>query len=125
MTPGLKPALALACALLAAAPAAGAASRPAAAHARPVAAAKAKATRSATAPAAEPGTRRLEDVHIEGELEVPRVTFITVRQPHRFTDYVRATSVRPARRMAADATLPAWIPAFTTAASDARKENRK
>ncbi|MCC6348275.1 MAG: hypothetical protein IT347_01620 [Candidatus Eisenbacteria bacterium] len=78
-------------------------------------------------PAAAPGTeaRRLGDVHIEGEVEVPRVTFITVRQPHRFTDYARATSVRPARRLATDATFPAWISPSPHAASDARKENRK
>lgn len=114
--------LALACALLVATPAKGATTR------RPVAPAKASAAAAATRRAAEPtapAARRLEDVHIEGELEVPRVTFITVRQPHRFTDYTRATSVRPARRMAADATFPAWIATSPTPASDTRKENRK
>lgn len=107
---------ALAGALLLAGPASGAgAPKPAAAGA--------KARRDV--PPAAAASRRLEDVHIEGELEVPRVTFITVRQPHRFTDYTRATSVRPARRMAAEATFPAWIPAADTAASEARKESRK
>ena len=113
--------LALACALLLSAPATAAtpAKRPAATPA-------AKARRAtATAPADASASRRLEDVHIEGELEVPRVTFITVRQPHRFTDYTRATSVRSSRRMAADATFPAWIPPSPTPASEARKETRK
>jgi hypothetical protein len=80
--------------------------------------------RPATAPAAA-ASRRLEDVHIEGELEVPRVTFITVRQPHRFTDFTRPTSVRSSRRLADDATYPAWISTAAKPAPDARKENRK
>lgn len=110
--------LAIACALLLAAPTAAA---PAATSVT-----RAKSRRSSPpAPAAEPASRRLEDVHIEGELEVPRVTFITVRKPHRFHDYTRATSVRSSRRMAADATFPAWIPPAPTPASEARKENRK
>jgi len=113
--------LALAAALLVATSASGATTT-APARAKPAA----KARRD-VAPAAEaaPASRRLEDVHIEGELEVPRVTFITVRQPHRFTDYTRATSVRTCRRMAADATFPAWIPPAPTPASEARKETRK
>lgn len=116
MTRDFRIPAALACALLLAAPASGApAPKPAAAAA--------KARRDL--PPAVAASRRLEDVHIEGELEVPRVTFITVRQPHRFNDYTRATSVRPARRMAAETALPAWIPAADTAASEARKESRK
>ncbi len=114
--------LALACALLLSAPATAA--TPAKRPATVTPAVKARRA-TATAPADAPASRRLEDVHIEGELEVPRVTFITVRQPHRFTDYTRATSVRSSRRMAADATFPAWIPPAPTPASEARKETRK
>ncbi len=115
-------------ALLASAPAAATtgksaktspAAKPAARHAAP---AKARAKAAPASPSAE---RRLDEVRIEGELEVPRVTFITVRQPHRFHDYTRATSVRPSRRMAAEATFPSWIPPVPTAAGNARKENRK
>lgn len=116
MTRDLRIVAALAGALLLAAPASGAGTpKPASAGA--------KARRDV--PPATAASRRLDDVHIEGELEVPRVTFITVRQPHRFTDYTRATSVRPARRMAAEATFPAWIPPIATAESEARKESRK
>lgn len=113
---------ALALALAAAFPAAAQSAPPAGAPA----AAPAKPRRAAPAAAAAPAaTRRLDEVRIEGELEVPRVTFITVRQPHRFHDYTRATSVRPARKMAAEATFPGWIPSPSATASEARKENRK
>ena len=116
--------LALACALVLAGPALAAPAAPAPQPATSVTRAKARRA-SVPAPAAEPASRRLAAVHIEGELEVPRVTFITVRQPHRFRDYTRATSVRSSRSLAADATFPAWIPPAPTPASDARKENRK
>lgn len=129
MTRTSRLALAFAALLLAAAPAAApAATGEPATKAAPNTAAK-PAARPAAKPAAAAagaaGNRRLDDVRIEGELEVPRVTFITVRQPHRFRDYTRASSLRPARRMAADATLPAWIEPLKTPASDARKETRK
>jgi len=141
--------LVLVCALLVAAPLRAAPAAPAGkpAPARPAgksapampagksAAAKPRrdATATATAPAARavgsPGSaasasRRLDDVRIEGELEVPRVTFITVRKPHRFTDFTRATGVRSSRRMAAEAKLPAWIPPPTGPTTEAQKESR-
>lgn len=136
MTRSRIPALAIAAALLLAPPAGAATPTGGAAPSRPAVGAKPAATakpRRAAPPATsttsttstQTAERRLEDVHIEGELEVPRVTFITVRQPHRFTDYARATSVRSSRRMAADATFPAWIPAPQTTESEARKESRK
>lgn len=85
-----------------------------------------KPARSATpAEAAASSSRRLEDVRIEGELEVPRITFITVRQPHRFNDYTRATSVRSSRRMAAETALPAWISPSADSSQNARKESPK
>lgn len=121
--------LSLACALLLAAPlTAAAAAAPAKA---PRAPAKQKAAAKKPAPAATPAepvapsSRRLEDVRIEGELEVPRITFITVRQPHRFNDYTRATSVRSSRRMAAETALPAWIPPSPKTSQEARKESPK
>lgn len=126
MTRTSRLALAFAALLLAAAPAVAPAATGKPAAARPAAKPAAKPAAAKAAPATEAaGNRRLEDVRIEGELEVPRVTFITVRQPHRFHDYTRVSSLRSARRMAADATLPAWIETPTTPASDARKETRK
>lgn len=110
------PMLVLAGALLCATPARSA-------PAAPAAGASATPRRAAAVTAAPP--RRLEDVRIEGELEVPRVTFITVRQPHRFHDYTRATSVRSSRRLAAETTFPAWIPPIPSTSQDARKESRK
>ena len=126
---------ALVCSLLVAAPRSATAaenskSAPAAARAGKSAPAK---TRRATvtaksgtkpAPPAEDASRRLEDVRIEGELEVPRVTFITVRKPHRFNDFTRPANVRSGRRMAAETTLPAWIPPPASPPQEAHKENR-
>lgn len=110
-----RTALVLLFALLAAVPAAAA----------PAQRAPAKRAASAAPAAAAPSARTLDDVHIEGELEVPRVTFITVRQPHRFHDYARPTSVRPAARMAADAARAAAFSPVPQPAPEARKENRK
>jgi hypothetical protein len=109
-------ALALVLALAFAAPAPAA---PAGGSAKPRAAVPAAAKRAPDA------ARRLEDVHIEGELEVPRITFITVRQPHRFTDFTRPASVRSSRRMADGTACPAWISPAPKPAPEARKENRK
>lgn len=135
--------LALSCALLVAAFVTAAEAAPAASTSPAKAAATAKARRSSASkltaakkpgPAATPAeaaassSRRLEDVRIEGELEVPRITFITVRQPHRFNDFTRATSVRSSRRMAAETALPAWIPPSQSTSStsqEARKESPK
>lgn len=123
--------LVLMCALLVAAPvtAAAATAQP---SAPTKASAPAKPRRASAAAPADPraansataASRRLEDVRIEGELEVPRVTFITVRKPHRFTDFTRATGVRSSRRMAAEAKLPAWIPAPPSPTTEAQKESR-
>ena len=121
MTLNHKHLLALACALCFALPASAATTASPAGSAAP---AKSRRTTAPVAVAA-PASRRLEDVHIEGELEVPRVTFITVRQPHRFRDFTRATSVRSSRRMAAEATFPAWISPVPTTSQEARKENQK
>ena len=114
---------------LAAAPAAPAGKPAPAAPARKSAPAKSRRVTSTAksvgqpAPAAESASRRLEDVRIEGEFEVPRVTFITVRKPHRFNDFTRPTNVRSSRRMAAETTLPAWIPP-PSPPQEAQKENR-
>ena len=116
---------ALVCALLFAAPLAAAPAAPAGKSA-PAKSRRATSTSKSTskpAPSSEAASRRLEDVRIEGELEVPRVTFITVRKPHRFNDFTRPTNVRSSRRMAAETTLPAWLPP-PSPPQEARKENK-
>ena len=103
-------------ALLSAAPLAAAPAAPAGKSA-PAKARRATSTGKAVtkpAPPAEAASRRLE---------VPRVTFITVRKPHRFNDFTRPTNVRSSRRMAAETTLPAWIPP-PSPPQEAHKENR-
>ena len=133
MTRTRTPLLALACALLLAAPLTTAAAAAAPAKARRATApgkTAAKKAKPAATPAepVEPSSRRLEDVRIEGELEVPRITFITVRQPHRFNDFTRATSVRSSRGFAAETALPAWITPSqspSNGSQEARKESPK
>jgi hypothetical protein len=127
VTRARTPLLALACALLLAAPLTAAAA-PAKARRAPApkqTAAKKPGPAATPAEPAASSSRRLEDVRIEGELEVPRITFITVRQPHRFTDYTRATSVRSSRGLAAETALPAWIPPAPNTSQEARKESPK
>jgi hypothetical protein len=123
---------ALVCALLFAVPLAAAPAAPAAPAGKSAPAKSRRATSTGKAgakaaakpaPPAEAASRRLEDVRIEGELEVPRVTFITVRKPHRFNDFARPANVRSGSRMAAETTLPAWIPP-PSPPQEARKENR-
>ena len=117
---------ALVCALLVAAPLAASPKAPASrsAPAKPRRATVTAKGGTRPAPAADAASRRLEDVRIEGELEVPRVTFITVRKPHRFNDFARPSNVRSSRRMAAETTLPAWIPPPASPPQEAHKENR-
>ena len=44
-------------------------------------------TTAAKAPAGTAGPRRLEDIHIEGEVPVPQVLFITARDQRRFMEF--------------------------------------
>ena len=124
MTRTSIPRLVLLFALLVALPVTASAGAPAKSRraATPAPAAKRKA--ATPADAAATAARRLDDVRIEGELEVPRVTFITVRKPHRFTDYTKAAGVRSSRRLAAETPLPAWIPPPPSTSQESRKENR-
>jgi hypothetical protein len=112
---------AIAAVLLGAAPALAATPKRAAVPAP----ARASAPAPAAAPGPSPAQRRLGDVHIEGELEVPRVTFITARRPPRFRDFARGPSVRSSRRLADETKVPSWISPVPVPAQDVRKENSK
>jgi len=109
----LRHAVTAALLLLAASTPAVAASRPvtrAPGHARPSrrAAAAAPPARPATGRGAE-GVRRLEDIHIEGEVPVPQVLFITARDQRRFLEFQHGRYLKTSRALGEETPLPAWI----------------
>lgn len=62
---------------------------------------------AASGPAAKAaGPRKLEDIHIEGQMPAPQVLFITARDQRRFLDFQHARYLRPAREIAGDARMP-------------------
>jgi len=81
-----------------------------------------KAPRSATAARAPSGTagpRRLEDIHIEGEVPVPQVLFITARDQRRFLESHHELYLRTSRELGESTPLPARV-VLTPATKDAR-----
>ena len=57
------------------------------------------------APAAPEAPRRLEDIHIEGEIPVPQVLFITAREQRRFLEFQHHRYLRSSLRLG-EATVP-------------------
>jgi hypothetical protein len=109
-------ALLLALPMPSAAPAAtmrAAAPRPAARVARPD---------PGTPPRARPPGRQLEDIHIEGEIPVPQVLFVTARDQRRFLDFGHGRYLRTSRQLAEQTPIPSWIQ--VTATSPAKESNR-
>ena len=110
-----SPALALALLLAASAaaadvprPPAGTPARHAAARAHARAGAPADAAR-APRPATAALPRTLEDVHIEGEIPVPQVLFITARDQRRFMDAQPHRYLKTSRQLGEDTAMPSWI----------------
>ena len=91
------------------------AARPAAAKA-PVAA---RADTSAN-DAAHAGARTLEDIHIEGEIPVPQVLFISAREQRRFMEFQHHRYLKNSREVGAATVPPSRI--VMTHANDAGKE---
>jgi hypothetical protein len=91
-----------------------------------------KATKSTTAssePTRAAGPRRLEDIHIEGEVPVPQVLFITARDQRRFLGSHHDLYLRTSRELGESTPLPARVvltPGATpvTAPSAATKDAR-
>ena len=67
------------------------------------------------------GARRLEDIHIEGEIPVPQVLFITARDQRRFLEFQHHRYLRTSRKIGEDTALPSWI-AVTGSRTAAAKE---
>jgi hypothetical protein len=80
-----------------------------------------KAQKSA-ATAGTAGPRRLEDIHIEGEVPVPQVLFITARDQRRFLESHHELYLRTSRELGESTPLPARVvltPAAGAAAAPA------
>ena len=65
--------------------------------------------------------RTLDDIHIEGEIPVPQVLFITARDQRRFMDFQQQRYLRTSRQLGEDTIFPTWV-VVTRPASEARKE---
>ena len=61
----------------------------------------------AQAPAGMP--RTLSDVHIEGEIPVPQVLFITARDQRRFMDFQHHRYLKTSLQLGADTPFPTWV----------------
>jgi len=74
-------------------------------------------------PQAKPGAagRTLDDIHIEGEIPVPQVLFITARDQRRFMEFQHRHYLRTSREIGESTVIPSRI-VVTRARPDARKE---
>jgi len=82
------------------------------------------AARADTPGATGAGARRLEDIHIEGEIPVPQVLFITARDQRRFLEFQHHRYLRTSRKIGEDTALPSWI-AVTGSRPAADKERSR
>jgi len=94
-----------------------------------------KSTTVASKPVGTAGPRRLEDIHIEGEVPVPQVLFITARDQRRFLESHHELYLRTSRELGESTPLPARVvltpapgapgaPAVTPATPAATKDAR-
>ncbi len=72
-------------------------------------AAKPSASKPGATTPAPGGPRKLEDIHIEGEIPVPQVLFITARDQRRFLDFHHRRYLRTSRELGEATTLPSRI----------------
>jgi len=78
---------------------------------------------AASAGSAKEAPRKLQDIHIEGEIPVPQVLFITARDQRRFVDFQQRRYLRTSRELAEQTNFPTRISLVGNAPSEARKEN--
>ncbi|NOT33514.1 MAG: hypothetical protein HOP12_05005 [Candidatus Eisenbacteria bacterium] len=68
------------------------------------------ATSSSRPASARSGSARsLEDIHIEGEIPVPQVLFITARDQRRFLDFNHRRYLKTSREVGAGTALPSRV----------------
>lgn len=58
---------------------------------------------------ARTASRTLEDIHIEGEIPVPQVLFITARDQRRFMDFQQRRYLRTSRQLGEATLLPSRV----------------
>lgn len=86
-----------------------------------------RAAATATAPAANAtpaGPRRLDDIHIEGEIPVPQVLFVSAREQRRFLDFQQARWLRSARQLGESTPVPTTVVRSTNPVTRAEETHR-
>jgi len=70
-------------------------------------------------------TRTLDDIHIEGEIAVPQVLFITARDQRRFMDFQHRRYLRTSWELGESTIFPSRIAVIMEHATHARKESSR
>jgi len=83
-------------------------------------------THAGTVPGGQAGAaaRRLDDIHIEGEIPVPQVLFITARDQRHFLEPRHGRYLRTSRKIGEDTVLPSWIVVTGTRPAENRRSSR-
>ena len=69
--------------------------------------------------------RTLSDVHIEGEIPVPQVLFITARDQRRFMDFQHHRYLRSSTQLGEATPFPTWVAVIHGSPADSRKETSR
>ena len=77
-----------------------------------------------TTPGKKSGARRLEDVHIEGEIPVPQVLFVTARDQRRVVEFQHRRYLRTSRQLGEQTPLPSRIVVTEERRPEAKKESK-
>jgi hypothetical protein len=87
-------------------------------------AAAATGASSAAKPRADAGPRTLQDIHIEGEVPVPQVLFVTARDQRRLTEFQHRRYLKNSLGVGRSVAMPSRI-AVSPATASARKESSR
>jgi len=85
-------------------------------------AAASDSTRVNGAKATAAASRRLEDIHIEGEIPMPQVLFITARDQRRFTDFNAQRYLRTSLEVGEQTVYPTRVGTSDTRRTDKSQE---
>ena len=103
----------------------------AATRAKPASHARTQRATSKATGQAKPGAgvasmpRTLDDVHIEGEIPVPQVLFITAREQRRFMDFQHHRFIRSSKQLGEETPYPTWVAVIHDQPIDPRKETSR
>ena len=79
---------------------------------------------SGAKPRAAEGPRTLQDIHIEGEVPVPQVLFVTARDQRRLTEFQHRRYLKNSLGVGRSVAMPSRI-AVSPATASARKESTR